>query len=97
MHFEREVITIKTFENIKKIYKYAKEYNRYLFLYLICIPFVTFISVVVPLFTAKQIVYINNSLFTNLINASIVILMFEILRNVTKYVSSISLELNKGF
>lgn len=45
----------------------------------------------VPLFTAKQIVYINNSLFNELINASFIILFFEVMRNITKYVSNISL------
>lgn len=88
---KREGFRIKTLQNIKKIYKYAKEYNRYLFFYIICIPFVTLISVVVPLFTAKQIVYINNSLFNELINASFIILFFEVMRNITKYVSNISL------
>ena len=65
---------------MKKIYKYAKEHRKYLFFYIACIPFVTLISVVVPLFTAKQIVFINNLIFDELIKASLIILFFVYFR-----------------
>lgn len=80
-----------TLKNIKKIFGYSKGYRRYLYIYLLCIPLVTVISIVVPLYNAKQIVFINNALYNDLIKVAFVVFFFEILRNFTKYVSSISL------
>lgn len=79
------------YKNIKKIFGYSKGFRHYLYIYLLCIPLVTIISVVVPLYNAKQIVFINNALYNDLIKAAFVIFFFEILRNFTRYVSSISL------
>lgn len=45
----------------------------------------------VPLYNAKQIVYINNSLYDELIRAAVIIFAFEIMRNFINYISNISI------
>lgn len=77
--------------NLKKIYGYTKGYRRYMLFYIICIPIVTLISVIVPLYTAKQIVFVNNALYNDLIKAALIIFCFEIMRNLTRFVSSLSI------
>lgn len=79
------------FKSIKKVYKYAKPYRKYFFIYLLLIPCLTAISIVVPLFTAKQLIYINDSLFKELLSISILIFSIEICRNVCRYFANQSL------
>ena len=79
------------FQNLKKIYKYANKYKKYLFIYIICIPIITLVSVIVPLYTAKQIVYLNTSLFKQLMVASFIVLFFELMRNLARFISGSSL------
>ena len=75
----------------KKIYNCTKGYRKYLIIYTLLIPLLSAISIVVPLFIAKQIVAINNLDFNQLIKFSFLILCFEICRNFVKYFYSLSL------
>lgn len=74
-------------KNIKKIYKYSKGANKYLFEYIACIPITCAISIIVPLFTSKQIIFINNSIYNEFIKAGIIIFIFEVTRNIVRYIS----------
>ena len=78
-------------KSLKKIYNYSKGFRSYLFVYIFCIPFITAIGIVVPLFNAKQLIYISGSIYKSLIAASLVIFFFEIMRNLTRFISFICL------
>ena len=77
----------ETLSNVKKVYKYAYEYRKYLFFYLLLVPFMSAISIVAPILSAKQIVCLNGSLFNQLFKLSLFILFMEITRNVLIYYS----------
>lgn len=69
----------ETFSNLKKVYKYGKKYKKALFYQVICcIVFITF-NIILPIITAKQLVYITDSLFSQLIIATIMVLLINII------------------
>ena len=74
--------------SLKKVYKYAKPYKKYFFLYLIIIPLLSAISIVIPLLTAKQLIYMTDSIYKQLLNVSIIIFAIEISRNTFRYFSN---------
>jgi len=61
--------------------------------FIICIPFTTAISIVCPILAAKQIIYINGSIFKSLIAVSLIILFFELIANLIRYISRITINL----
>lgn len=61
------------FKNIKKVYEYGKEYKKNLIEMIIAVISSTIIGVIVPLLTAKQIVYFTSNLWHQLIIISLVI------------------------
>ena len=69
------------------MYKYSKGYRKHLYLYLICIPILSAISIFIPLFTARQIVFINNSIYDELIKIAIIIFIFEVSHNIFRFIS----------
>ena len=73
------------FKNLKQTWKLTKGSRKYLFG---CIIFTTLLSVtgaIIPTFTAKEILYINGSLWNKLIFIAVLILVFEILVNLFRY------------
>ena len=63
----------ETFKNIKKVYQYGKEYKKNLIGMIFAVISSTVIGVIVPLLTAKQIVYFTSSLWQQLLIISLVI------------------------
>ena len=63
----------ETFSNIKKVYQYGKEYRKNLIGMIIAVISSTIIGIIVPLLTAKQIVYFTSNLWEQLLIISIVI------------------------
>lgn len=63
----------ETIKNIKKVYEYGKEYKKNLIEMIIAVISSTIIGVIVPLLTAKQIVYFTSSLWQQLLIVSLVI------------------------
>ena len=63
----------ETIKNIKKVYQYGKEYKKNLIGMIIAVISSTIIGIIVPLLTAKQIVYFTSSLWKQLIIISLVI------------------------
>lgn len=61
------------FKNIKKVYEYGKEYKKNLIEMIIAVISSTIIGIIVPLLTAKQIVYFTSNLWHQLIIISLVI------------------------
>ena len=80
-------------KNIRKIYGYSKGFRKYIVRYTLCIPLVTLISIIVPIYTAKQIIFINNGTYNSLITAALIIFFFEIMRNIIRLISSLSIGL----
>lgn len=64
----------ETINNIKKVYQYGKEYRKNLVGMIIAVISSTIIGIIVPLLTAKQIVYFTSSLWQQLLLISLVIL-----------------------
>jgi len=63
----------ETITNIKKVYQYGKEYKKNLIGMIIAVISSTIIGIIVPLLTAKQIVYFTSSLWQQLIIISLII------------------------
>ena len=78
----------KTFNNLSVLYNLTKDDNKkFFFIYLILIPLLCIISVILPLFAASQIVYINDTVFNQLLYVSITVLILSIVLNIIKYIS----------
>ena len=63
----------ETIKNIKRVYQYGKEYKKNLIGMIIAVVSSTIVGIIVPVFTAKQIVYFTSSLWQQLIYISLVI------------------------
>lgn len=63
----------ETINNIKKVYQYGKEYKKNLIGMIFGVIFGTILEIVVPLLTAKQIVYVTSSLWKQLLIISLII------------------------
>ena len=72
-------------KNLKLTWKLTKGCRRYFFGYLLFIIFLSLIGAIVPTFSAKQILYVNNSLWNKLLYVTILVLVFELLRNLFRY------------
>lgn len=64
----------ETVNNIKKVYQYGKEYKKNLIGMIFAVISSTIIGIIVPLLTAKQIIYFTSSLWQQLLIISLVIL-----------------------
>ena len=71
--------------NLKMTWSLTKGARKYFFGYLFFVILLSLIGAIVPTFTAKQIVYINNSLWSKLLYVTIVVLILELFRNLFKY------------
>ena len=67
----------ETIENIKKVYKYGKEYRKHLIGMIMGVIFGTIIGVIVPILVAEQIVYFTSSAWKQLLIISLVILAVQ--------------------
>lgn len=63
----------ETIENIKKVYQYGKEFKKHLIGMIMGVLFGTIIGIVLPILTAKQIVYLTSNEWNQLLIISLVI------------------------
>ena len=70
---------IETIENLKKVYKYGKKYKKALIYQIICCIFFITFNIVLPIITARQLIYLTDSLFSQLIIVTIVVLIISII------------------
>lgn len=63
----------ETIKNIKRVYQYGKEYKKNLIGMCFAVVSSTVINIILPLFIAKQIVYVTSSLWQQLLIISLVI------------------------
>lgn len=71
----------ETLQNLKKVYKYGKKYKRALIYQGICsVAFITF-NIILPIITAKQLVFLTDNLFEQLLVATVMVLIINIVTN----------------
>lgn len=70
----------ETFTNIKKVYQYGKEYKKNLIMLIVGTFSGAIIGVVLPLLTAKQIVYFTSDTIEQVIGVSLIILLVQAYR-----------------
>jgi ABC-type multidrug transport system fused ATPase/permease subunit len=69
----------ETYKNLKKVYQYGRKYKKALLYQVICCIFFIAFNVVLPIITAKQLVYLTDNVFSQLLIATIVVLVIRIL------------------
>lgn len=77
----------ETLKNIKKSYQYAKDSKKNFILYIIESIILCIIGAIVPIFTAKQILNISESVWDQLFYATIAVFILEVLRNIFRLIS----------
>ena len=71
----------ETLSNLKKVYKYGRKYKKALIYQIICCIFFITFNIILPIISSKQLVYITDSMFYQLLIASIVVLIINIVNN----------------
>jgi len=69
----------ETIYNLKKVYEYGKKYRKNLFVFVSMSGLFTIINIILPIIAAKQIVYLSDNLYIQLIKASAIIMGIEII------------------
>lgn len=80
----------ETLKNIKKSYSYAKDSKKNFIFYIIASIILCIIGAIIPIYGAKQILSLSDGLFEQLISASIIVFVFEILRNTTRFIAGVN-------
>jgi len=70
----------ETIKYLKKVYSIGRKYNKHLVCFIIGSLFAIIINVIYPLFAAKQLLYITDSMFLELLGASTIVLSVLILQ-----------------
>jgi len=73
------------FNYLLKTYKYAKKGKKYLFIFLLGNLLLGVISIVVPIFTAKRVLYLTDGVWQQLSLVAIIIFIIEISRNIFRF------------
>lgn len=67
----------ETIKNLKKVYSYGKDYKKNLIIFsLMSLSFIA-INIIVPIVSAKQLVYITGNLYLELLMASLIVLIIN--------------------
>ena len=74
-------------KNIKFVWQYARDQKSKLVKDILCNLIAVIISVVVPIISAKIIVYLTDSMFYQLLFMTVVLCFLELLRNIVNYFS----------
>lgn len=75
------------FKNIKLVWKYARDQKSKLIKYILCNLVAVVVSIVVPIISAKIIVYLTDSMFYQLLMMTVVLCGLELSRNLVNYFS----------
>ena len=74
----------ESWENLKKVYKYGRKYKKALIYQIICCIFFITFNIILPIITAKQLVYLTDSMFYQVFIASIMVLIINVMTNFFK-------------
>ncbi len=69
----------ETYNNLKKVFIIGKDYHKNMYIFCILSLIFIFVNVVYPIFTAKQLTNLTSGLFEQLIYATIIVLVLDIL------------------
>lgn len=75
----------ETINNIKYSWKYAKKNKLNLFAFMFFTLILCFIGAIAPMLSAKELLKLSNSLWTDLKNIALFIFIVEVTRNVVRY------------
>ena len=70
---------METIKNLKRVWSYGKKYKKNVIIFTLISIFFVAVNIVVPIVTAKQIVYLSDSKYWQLIVVSAVILIIDFL------------------
>ncbi len=87
---KKKISTRQTLGEIKKIYDYSKTSRKYMFIFLITSLLLCFVSVIIPILSAKEIVSLTNSAFDDLITIAIAIFAIEMTRNLCNAIGNLA-------
>ena len=76
----------ETFNNLKRVYNYGKEYKKNLIIFLLMSFTFIIINIIVPIISAKQIVYLSDNLYFQLLLASLVVLVIEFIASINHWI-----------
>lgn len=80
----------ETFKNIKKVFKVAKENKKLFFLIIMTSIIQIIVGIILPLYTAKQIVLLTNNIYLELIYSSLMILGINIINILNNFLMDIA-------
>ena len=69
----------ETINNLKKVYVFGKKYKKALIYQMICCIFFITFNIILPIITSKQLIYITDSMFEQLVIATIMVLIINII------------------
>lgn len=76
----------ETLKNLKKVYSYGKDYKKNLIIFsLMSLSFIA-INIIVPIVSAKQLVYITGNLYLELLIASLIVLIINCIAAINHWV-----------
>ena len=67
----------ETIKNLKRVYYYGKEYKKNLLIFTFMSVLFVIINIVLPIISAKQLIYLTSNLFEELLFAGIIVLIVE--------------------
>lgn len=78
--------------NLKEVWKYMRRYKKHIILYVLFVLFTTGLGVILPLISAKIVLYLTDGLFEELMITSLVILGLNLVESVVDYFKGICSE-----
>lgn len=80
----------ETIKNLKKVFKIANEYRKYFVFILITSIIQMIVGIVLPLYTAKQIVLFSENIYEELLYSSIMVLVISIINEINSFIMGIA-------
>lgn len=76
----------ETINNLKKVYSYGRKYKKNLLMFsLMSITFII-MNIIIPIITAKQLLYISGSLYKELLYATTIVLIIEFIAAINHWI-----------
>ena len=76
----------ETLNNLKRVYKFGREYKKNLIIFSLMSVFFVAINIVIPIIGAKQLVYLTTNLYEELLLAAAVVLGIEIMSAINHWI-----------
>lgn len=80
----------ETITNLKKVFKISNEYRKVFLIILLTSIIQIIVGIILPLYTAKQIVHLTNNIYEELILASIMVLGISIVNEINNFIMNIA-------